>query len=183
VTFPDGTTGTAEGENVLEDWLPPRPAGFVISEIRLVGETGTSAQFIEVYNGSTAPVDLRFWTVDGWDPSNGVRISARFPSVVVAPGCHFLLTADDRSAGVASDGWLLPELSPDGGVALRGLSGQVIDQVGFNAASIFKEGSPLPSSHERRDQSYARIADTGNNLADFAVRAPSQPQNLAQCAS
>lgn len=186
VTFSDGSTGFSEGENVLVDVLPPRPLGFVISQIRLVGAAGAVDQFVELRNGSNQPVNLFFWTLDSWSATGEmrIRIAVRFPSLIVPPGCHFLVTPSRTSRtaeGVARDGVLLHELPLDGGLALRGLSGQVIDQVGFHSASIFKEGAPLAPLLELRNRSHVRVSDTANNASDFMVSDSSRPRNLSDC--
>lgn len=184
VTFAEGSTGTVEGENILIDDSRPLPPGFVISEVRLVGAAVTADQFVELHNGSVAPVDVSRMTLETWSPSGGIRVAVRFPSVTVAPGCHFLMTPSARSAtaeGVEGDGVLLIQLPLDGGIALRDSGGGVIDQVGFNPASVFKEGQALAPLTELRNRSHARVADSGNNASDFVVRDPSQPENIRNC--
>jgi len=61
----------------------------------------------------------------------------------------------------------------------------VIDQVGLSIGSFYKEGTPKTSLTATVDQSYERYIggvngncqDDGNNVADFALANPSNPQN------
>lgn len=184
VTFPDGTTGSLERESIVIDSLPPRPAGLVISEVRASGPAGTVDQFVELHNRSDVSVTLdRSWHLEAWAPSGEIMTLYSSFDMTVPSGCHVLLATEQRPSvdGVQRDGTIHPFVPVDGGIALRGLSYQVIDQVGFNVNSVFKEGLPLAPLTGNRNRSYVRVRDTADNASDFVVAEPSQPENLRHC--
>lgn len=75
----------------------------------------------------------------------------------------------------------------DGGIALKDDLGNIIDQVGLDAGSAFFESTPLAPLVGNIDQSYERklggvfgsCQDSDNNIADFQLISPSDPQNTA----
>jgi uncharacterized protein len=173
------------------------PAGVVISEFRVRGPNGGSDEFVEVFNNSTAAIDISGWKIKGSNSTGtvGVRVTVASNTALKA-GCYFLATNSSTlggpySASVAGDQTYLTGITDDGGVAITKADDTIVDQVGLSARSAFKEGSFLPSlgssnlnrGFERRAGTTATYLDGGNNSADFAVRSPSNPQSRAQCSA
>src|SRR5262249_32787601 len=81
----------------------------------------------------------------------------------------------------------------NGGVALHDAANMIIDQVGIaTTGTAYSEGSPIPTQlTTNADRGYERkpgglsltLQDTGDNIADFQLTAPSNPQNVAIVAS
>jgi uncharacterized protein len=164
----------------------------VISEFRVRGPNGGSDEFIELYNMSTAPVNIGSWKVNGSNNAAGTSTRATIPiNTVLNPGCHYLLTNSSTSGGpysgsVTGDQTYATGVTDDGGIGLLNASSVVVDQVGMSVGSAYKEGTILSSlgttnlnrSYERKPGGNAGSAtDTDNNLSDFRLITPSDPQN------
>jgi uncharacterized protein len=171
------------------------PSGIVISELRVRGPNGGSDEFVEVFNNSTAAIDISGWKIKGSNSAGtlGVRVTIASNTALKA-GCYFLATNSSTSGGpysgtVAGDQTYATGITDDGGIAITKADDTIVDQVGLSAGSAFKEGTFLPSlgssnlnrGYERRAGTTATYLDDGNNGADFAVRSPSNPQSRAQC--
>jgi hypothetical protein len=173
------------------------PAGavsttIVISEFRTNGPNGGSDEFIELYNLSDSPVSIGGWLVRGSNSSGGTTTRATITAgVILQSHCHYLLANSSTSGGPYS-GSVTPDqtygtgITDTGGIGL--LNGTtVVDQVGMNAGSVYKEGTVLAPLTGNLNQSYERKPggasgsgqDTDNNASDFKVTAPSDPQNMA----
>jgi hypothetical protein len=78
-------------------------------------------------------------------------------------------------------------ISDNGGIALLRANNSVVDQVGMNATSTYKEGSVLAPLSGTANQSYERklggasdsCQDTNNNANDFTYTTPSNPHNYS----
>ena len=79
-------------------------------------------------------------------------------------------------------------ITDDGGIALTLADGTtVIDAVGMNAGSAYKEGTTLTPLTSNLNRGYERkpggisgsCYDTENNASDFSLISPSDPQNLS----
>jgi uncharacterized protein len=166
------------------------PSGIVISELRVRGPNGGSDEFVEVFNNSTAAIDISGWKIKGSNSAGtlGVRVTIASNTALKA-GCYFLATNSSTSGGpysgtVAGDQTYATGITDDGGIAITKADDTIVDQVGLSAGSAFKEGTFLPSlgssnlnrGYERRAGTTATYLDDGNNGADFAVRSPSNPQ-------
>jgi hypothetical protein len=165
--------------------------GIVIAEFRTRGPNGGNDEFIELYNLSAATVDVGGWKVRG--SSNAGAIGTRatiLAGTVINPGCRYLLTnsaSGGYGGGVPGDQTYSIGISDDGGVGITLPDDTVVDQVGMSAGSAFKEGTPLAPLTLNADQGYERApggslgnsTDTDDNNADFALVAPSKPQNAA----
>ncbi|MBM3135995.1 MAG: lamin tail domain-containing protein, partial [Chloroflexi bacterium] len=166
----------------------------VISEFRVRGPNGGNDEFIELYNLSTAPVNIGGWKVKGSNNAGSTSVRATIPTgTILNPGCHYLLTNSSTSGGpysgsVPGDQTYSTGITDDGGIALTLPDDTIVDQVGMSSGSAFKEGTPLPSlGSSNLDRSYERKpggasgsgVDTDNNVADFQLISPSDPQNLS----
>ena len=165
----------------------------VISEFRVRGPNGGSDEFVELYNLSSAPVNIGGWKIRGSNASGtiGDRLTIAAGTTLGA-GCHFLATNSSTSGGpysgaVPGDQTYATGVTDDGGIALTLADNTIVDQVGLSAGSAFKEGTPLASlgssnlnrGYERKPGGAAGSAtDTDDNALDFQLLTPSDPQNL-----
>lgn len=165
----------------------------VISEFRVRGPNGGNDEFIELYNLSSSAVNIGGWKINGSNnasptPATSTRVTIA-ANTVINPGCHYLVTnsgSSGYSGTVAGDQTYSTGVTDTGGVALLNAANAIIDAVGLDAGSAYKEGTPLPSlgstnankSYERNPGGAAGSgSDTDNNAADFQVKTPSDPQN------
>jgi hypothetical protein len=108
-------------------------------------------------------------------------------STTLRPGCFFLVvnTAGERvQRRGARQLTYSTGITDDGGVALRRADNSIVDQVGMSTGSAFGEGTRLSAfGSTNADRAYARRptagSDTGDNVVDFVMTAPSGPANLA----
>ncbi|MBI1298243.1 ExeM/NucH family extracellular endonuclease [bacterium] len=164
----------------------------VISEFRVRGPNGGSDEFIELHNLSSEPVDISGWLVRGSNGTGGVSTRATIPAgTVLNPGCYYLLTNSASSGGpysgsVSGDQTYATGVTDDGGIALTLPDTTIIDQVGISAGAAFGEGTRLSSlGSSNQNRSYERKPggslgngiDTDDNISDFQLISPSNPQN------
>jgi uncharacterized protein len=163
----------------------------VISEFRVRGPNGGNDEFIELFNLSTSPVDISGMKIKGSNNTGFVSTRATIPlGTILNPGCYYLVT---NSAAAGYSGTIPGNLTYNtgvtdtGGIALTLADDSVIDQVGLDNGSAFKEGTPLASlGTSNQDRGYERKpggvsgngTDTDNNSNDFQLITPSNPQNL-----
>ncbi|SDD92502.1 ExeM/NucH family extracellular endonuclease [Nocardioides lianchengensis] len=181
----------------------PTGTGVVISEVYGGGGFAPSGEFpasaythdfIELYNPTSATVDLSTWAVfygsatrnTGANLSNKTNLTGS-----IAPGGRFLI----RQAGNAANGAALPTPDVTGELNLGTASGLVVlsnqqgalapttgniaatsgvvDSLGYGTANTF-EGAQLGTvlSGTTSGQRAANGADTDSNAADFVVAAP-----------
>ena len=127
----------------------PPPSAPLISEV-LAGIPGNNVfEFIELYNPTDQPVDLRGWT--SWyrlaTSEDDLLVYKWQDNTLVPPDGHYLLV----HAG--QDVYLLPDAEFDqglnttgGGLLLQDSYGSVADALGWgNSPVIFTEGSPPPA--------------------------------------
>jgi hypothetical protein len=154
--------------------------GVVISEFSNVGGGSGGSDFIELYNASSAAIDIEGWTLEiADDAAIKQTISLTGPNTVLSPGGHYLLA----TVGV-SDQPLVSSL--DASFAARIFNGlTVIDTVGTRErifggsipAALWSEGMGLPplvilggydQSWERWNAGlYGNCRDSDDNSADF----------------
>lgn len=171
--------------------LPALAADLTISNFRVRGPAGGNDEFIELHNGSGAPLAVGGYALLASNASGTTGTRATLPAgTTIAPGCYLLLTnggSSGYSGAVAGDVSYSTGVTDTGGLAIADAGGQVIDQVGLSSGSAYGEGTRLASlGSTNADRSYARIRDaagnvqdTGDNAADFALQAPSEPHNAA----
>jgi endonuclease G len=166
----------------------------VISEFRTRGPNGAADEFVELYNNTDSAVNIGGWKINGSNSSGttSTRLTITAGTMIPARG-HFLATNPSASGGPYSGGvpgnqTFTTGITDDGGIAVLDASNAIIDQVGFTAGSAYKEGSVLTTqlttntnrSYERKPgDGSGSTQDTDNNLNDFQLISPSDPQNLA----
>jgi predicted extracellular nuclease len=171
------------------------PSGVVISQVYGGGgNTGATIKqdFIELFNAGSTAVTIGGWSVQyasatGNSWSNKTNIPA---GVVLQPGQYYLIQQQAGAGGSV-------DLAPDhtGTIGMSATNGKVAlvtsttqlpngtaptaveDIVSFGAATP-TEGSPTPALNATTAalRNSNGCADTGNNLADFTVTAPT-PRN------
>jgi len=166
--------------------LLPIATNVVISEFRAIGPSGANDEFIELYNPTSSVIAIGGWTLR---KSNGcgspTSLIATIPATItLAAGQHYLIRGSTYSGSVSAD--LSPTdlgIANDGGIAL--LNGAtIIDQVGLCSGTTYREGTALVAlttntnrSYDRKSSSTGSCADSNNNILDFFLRTPSDPQN------
>ena len=163
----------------------------LISEFRTRGPNGGNDEFIELYNASSSPIDISGWKINALNSAGtvGTRVTISASTTIQAHG-HFLATNSGTgpySGSVPGNQTYATGVADDGGIAILNASNVVIDQVGMSAGSAYKEGTILAQLTTNVNRGYERkpggtngsTTDTDNNSGDFAVLAPSDPQNLA----
>ncbi|MBA2526365.1 MAG: lamin tail domain-containing protein [Pyrinomonadaceae bacterium] len=160
----------------------------VISEFRTRGPNGASDEFVELYNNSDMPIAIANWKIRGSSSAGaiGTRVTINAGTVIPARG-HFLATHAGYGGSVVGDKTYPVGFANDGGIALTLPDDSVVDQVGLSVGSAFKEGmqlAPLPSdsnqSYERRPGGFnGSTQDMNDNLTDFQLLTPSDPQNTS----
>ena len=171
--------------------LPALAADLTISNFRVRGPAGGNDEFVELHNGSGAPLDVGGFALLASNASGTTGTRATLPAgTTIAPGCYLLLTntaSSGYSGSVGGDVDYNTGITDTGGLAIADAAGQVVDQVGLSSGSAYGEGTRLASlGSTNADRSYARrhdasgnVQDTGDNAADFALQAPSDPHNHA----
>ena len=173
----------------------PRPGldHLVISEFRTRGPNGASDELIELYNPTSATVDISGWLIKGSNSSGSVSTRVTIGANTLLPsGKHFLVANSvGYSSAVVADQLYSTGITDDGGLALFKSDGVTrVDQVGMSTGSAYKEGTPLAPLTTNVDRGYERklggssgsCMDAGSNSADFQLLSPSAPQNLASAA-
>ena len=166
----------------------------VISEFRVRGPNGAADEFVELFNGSSSPVDIGGWRIAGSNNAAGVSTRATVPGgTTIGAGCFYLITNSSASGGpysgsVPGNLTFSVGITDDGGIGLFNASNAAIDQVGMSSGSAYKEGTTLASlgasnlnrGYERKPGGAAgNGTDTDNNSADFQLISPSNPQNAS----
>ena len=166
------------------------PNEIVISEFRTRGPDGGNDEFVELRNGSTAPVEISGWRLQGCaaaspgNPSNRATVGS---DTFLAPGGSYLF-ANDGAAGYSGT------VEPDetygtgftdfaagnfSGIRIVDTTNTVRDGVG-SPNSPCREGTGILTPGTNGDNSFERLGgttDTNNNLPDFQGPKPGNPQN------
>lgn len=186
----------ASSTSMLEPVAAQGSTGIVISEFRFRGTNGGNDEFIELFNGSTAPVNVGGWLIRASNNNTPPSVATRatIPAgVVINPGCFFLVvnnststTAPGYSGSVPGNLTYATGFADDGGVAVARPDLSIVDQVGHGGNGAFGEGTRLPTlttnanrGVERRPGGTAGHLDTNNNSADFQEITPGNPQNAS----
>jgi len=157
----------------------------VINEFATRGPgEGSTDDFVELRNDSASPVDISGWRINEWTPASGVRLVFVVPGgVVVAPGCHYLVSFRPDVGGVTPDARMINPINDQGGIALQHTDGSLVDQVGYHPDSIYREGTPMPLPGSEDSRSYTRAGnDTNNNISDFVRQSRTPLNSGASCA-
>jgi hypothetical protein len=194
--FPTPTsTPTPPGNLTATPTATPSPGAtattVVISEFRTRGPNGGNDEFIEIYNPTLSPIDISGWKVNGSNSGGTVVTRFTISAGVTLPAHGHFLAINDATSGYSGSvpGNITYDLSiaDDGGIALFDFNNNMVDQVGMSLGSLYGEGNRLTPLTTDVDRGYERLPggglgngqDTGNNLADFQIRQPSDPQNLS----
>src|SRR5687768_5196564 len=125
-------------------WTEAASVSVVISEFRTRGPNGAADEFVELYNLSTAPVNIGGWRINGSNASAFVGPRATIPAGVSIPARgHYLITNSSASGGpysgsVVGDQTFTTGITDDGGIALLDAASTIIDQVGMSSGSAYK---------------------------------------------
>ncbi len=97
--------GIAASVFLLPGLRAQAPSGIVVSEFRVRGPNGGSDEFVELFNNSTAAIDISGWKIKGSNSAGtvGVRVTIASNTALKA-GCYFLATNSSASAGPYSGG-------------------------------------------------------------------------------
>jgi hypothetical protein len=177
------STATFTATATFTPTLPPEH--ILISEFRTRGQNGASDEFIEIFNAGGGTVDISEWLIKR---SSGCGTSTATLLVVSAdtqllPGGHFLAAPLGSSINNPDQNFTAG-IADNGGIGLFNSYGIAVDKVGMCATTLYLEGTPLPlMTSSSLDRSYERIPDschdTNNNMDDFTLIVPSDPQNLS----
>lgn len=153
----------------------------LVAELQAQGPGGPGDEFVELVNAGQGTAAIGGWRVEMLDPDCGAARTVLVPAgVTLAAGQHYLVGADGYDGAVAPD---LPDAYPGnalhgggGGARLVDGGGMARDVVGYGtAAAACVTGHPAPAPPD--GGSITRLGDTGDDAADFGVRATPAPQN------
>ena len=172
------------------------PVGVVISQVYggggNVGATLTN-DFIELYNGTIAPVSIDGWSVQ-YASTKGTTWQVTPIAGTLAPGQYYLVQEAKGNGGTVS----LPDADAIGGIPMAAGAGKValvgdttklsggcptnvVDFVGFGTGTDCFEGTgptPTISATVAALRKGSGLQDTDDNKADFATGAPA-PRNTS----
>lgn len=187
-SLPAGEPPVDETYTVDNTTVPP--TSVVISEFRTRGLSGPNDEYIELYNPTSAVVDISGWKINASNDTGTISTRATIPASTILRSGQYYLIANNTTNGYSG---IVPVnltygqgITDAGGIALvKPDNITIVDQVGVGANSAYKEVDHvllLPTS----DQSYERklggpsdsCQDTNNNREDFLVN-PSDPKNYA----
>lgn len=166
---------------------PGIPGELLISEFRTSGPGGASDEFVELYNNTDAPIDIRNYTLRRRRGTTTVVTSFSTTSLVIPARGHLLIGGQSYSLGgyaLRSFIFGTDSFADNDGIEIRRFATNLrIDTVGFtDDTSEFREGaglpvvaafpSPVPQYSFVRRMANGRPQDTDNNAADFVLVAP-----------
>ena len=159
----------------------------VISEFRFRGDGLGNDEFVELYNPTNSAINISGWLIRGSNNAGTISTRATIPaSTTLQPGQYYLIAHINYTGPTAANLTYGTGITDDGGVALTLSDGvTIIDQVGLSVGSTYKEGTPQALLAANIDQGYERklggasdsCQDDGNNINDFHLINPSNPQN------
>jgi uncharacterized protein (TIGR03437 family) len=176
---------------------PSSASGLVISQI--FGGGGNAGapfrnDFIEIFNGTNASVNLSGWSVQYASATASTWSVTPLTTVTLLPGQYYLI--QESSGG--SNGIALPAPDATGTIAMAAGSGKValvknsaaltgacpndpniVDLLGYGSTANCFRGpgpAPAPSNTNALLRASGGCTDTRNNVADFAL-GPPNPRN------
>ena len=159
----------------------------VISEVLAASATSNIYDYVELYNPTNLAIDLKGYAL--WyqlkEGDEEALVTQWLESTLVPPHGHFLIGQEGEDFGLIVDTTASFTMVPNrGGLILKDLDRQVVDQLGWGDASantIEKASAPAMDkgiSLERQPGGEeGNGTDTDNNLADFALNPQPSPQN------
>ncbi|GAA1825580.1 lamin tail domain-containing protein [Nesterenkonia flava] len=157
----------------------------VVSEFNNGGPGGYHDNFIELANWGDAAQDVTGWTVyrcTGAGNQAGGNPQATLEGTL-EPGEHILLARQHAQSQLGNDivdyRYGTSFANESYGVIIRDADGEIVDRAGAKfpnvAGAACVEGTPLPNDTDSLGgESWQRVSDTDDNLADF-VKAPRTP--------
>ncbi|MEW5995703.1 MAG: lamin tail domain-containing protein, partial [Candidatus Zixiibacteriota bacterium] len=154
----------------------------VISE---VSPTSTPGEYVELYNPTSAPINMNGWYLDMYAGDY------TFGNVDIASHGYYLIAEISPISGVTPDVLdstmgLSDDTATSYAVLKTSSSGSVIDQIGWggSTATYETQRAPAPGSGNTLERKSSAVHsdtegngyDTDNNANDFYIRSP-QPQN------
>jgi hypothetical protein len=180
-------TGTPTNTATATSTSSGTPTGVVISEFRTSGPRGANDEFIELYNPTTAVIDISGWKISASNNSGNTSVRATIPPSTILRSGQYYLVANTAINDGYNNLSLPPNLaygvaiSDNGGIALLRPNDTPVDQVGMHTNSAYKEGdilSPLSGTNESYERKANNCQDTNNNNNDF-VKTASSPHNYS----
>jgi len=168
-----GGTGYAVAALYVQN---PEPAPVVINEVQVAGATADT-EFIELYNRTSAEVDLDGYTLVYRGPTSGDDTTLfSFTTARLKPHGFYLLGS--AAFNGPKDAQMKYGLGgTGGGIALRRPDGGIVDSVGYGTAQnafVETRAAPAPDAGESIQRVPAG-ADANDNLHDFSVNESPTP--------
>ena len=152
----------------------------------MTGITGSAQnEFVEIYNGGTAPADLGGYRLvyRSSAGSSDIGLGTIASGTLLAPGGFYLFGGRDYAGPPAADQSFTASLAATGGgLALRDENGTIVDSLGYgDATNAFVRGNPAPAppAAGAPGNSAVRLPDghdSGDNSVDFSVSASPSPR-------
>ena len=120
----------------------------VISEFRTRGPLGGNDELVEIFNATSADVDISGWKIRGSNSAGTTGDRATIPAATsLKAGCYYLVVNGTATTGysgsTAGNLTFTTGITDDGGAALTRGDNSIVDQVGMSAGSAFGEGTRL----------------------------------------
>ena len=153
--------------------------------------------FIEIFNRSTAPVNLSGWSVQFSYSGSASWLTTALPNVTLQPGQYYLI---QQAASANGSGAILPTPDATGTINMHPVDGKVtvvnttvalsgtcpannssiVDFVGYGNGGCFEGSTPIIGMGitVSAQRSGTGCFDTDQNAGDFTVAAPA-PRNSA----
>ncbi len=180
----------------------------VLSEVAPQGPAGAGDEFIELYNPTSAAIDISGWKLQ-YKSATGTTYSAKatVPANTSIPPHRYYLVASKSYGGPTADLVLTGDLqlsATAGHVRVIDDTGLEVDRLGYGAGANagetqpFATAAPSAGSYERKalasstaasmstggpDAAKGNGQDTDNNALDFVARPTREPQSLASGAT
>jgi hypothetical protein len=152
----------------------------------MTGITGSAQnEFVEIYNGGTAPADLGGYRLvyRSSAGTSDIGLGTIASDTLLAPGGFYLFGGRDYAGPPAADQSFTASLAATGGgLALRDENGTIVDSLGYgDATNAFVRGNPAPAppAAGAPGNSAVRLPDghdSGDNSVDFTVSASPSPR-------
>ena len=183
----DATVRATFGELLAQTHVVVGDSGaFVINEIDYDQPGGDGGEFLEIYNGTLAPIPLADLAIELFngntgDTYNTIDLAAAGPAL--APGAFLvigvpavLVTLPDATLTIELPANGLQNGAPDGVRMVDTAAQQTLDGIAYEGVmNGVGEGNSAPADDGVGERALARCpdgADSDDNAADFSLRAP-----------